>query len=108
VAVGGGADLYAGAARSRNTVLICLGELNAPKSCWSVLGTRQRSACREEFGPSLKTPLAIQSCCHLSKGDIWGPVIVLDFKAAFFSFGEETKKLKLTPWALYNCFLWVF
>ena len=32
--------------------LICLGELNAPKSCWSVLlGTRQRSACREEFAP---------------------------------------------------------
>jgi len=33
-------------------LLICLGELNAnaPKSCWSVLGTRQRSACREEFG----------------------------------------------------------
>jgi len=52
--------------------LICLGELNAPKSCWSVLGTRQRSACRKEFAPSSKTPLAIQSFCHLSKGDIFG------------------------------------
>ena len=47
-------------------------QLNAPTSCWSVLGTRQRSACREEFAPSSKTPLAIQSCCHLSKGDIFG------------------------------------
>ena len=62
--VGGGADIYAGAARIE-ILLICLGELNAPKSCWSVLlGTRQRSACREEFAPSSKTPLAIQSCCH--------------------------------------------
>jgi len=24
--------------------LICLGELNAPKSCWNVVGMRQRSA----------------------------------------------------------------
>ena len=72
MAVGGGADIYAGAARNRK-LLICLGELNAPKSCWSVLGTRQRSACREEFALSSKTPLplAIQSCCHLSKGDIF-------------------------------------
>ena len=37
-----------------------------------VVGTRQRSACREEFAPSSKTPLAIQSCCHLSKGDNLG------------------------------------
>jgi len=51
---------------------ICLGELNAPKSCWSVVGMRQRSACREESAPSSKTPLAIQSCYHLSKGDISG------------------------------------
>ena len=72
MAVGGGADNCAGAARNRKTVDFCLGELNAPKSCWSVLGTRQRSACREEFAPSSKTPLAIQSCCHLSRGDIFG------------------------------------
>jgi len=52
--------------------LIFLGELNAPKSCWRVVGTRQRGACREEFASSSKTPLAIQSCCHLSKGDNWG------------------------------------
>ena len=52
--------------------LICLGELNIPKSCWRVVGTRQRSARREEFAPSSKTPLAIQSCCHLSRGDIFG------------------------------------
>ena len=53
-------------------LLICLGELNSPTSCWSVLGTRQRSACLEEFAPSSKTPPAIQSCCHLSQGDIFG------------------------------------
>jgi len=42
------AYLYAGAARAGIELpLICLGELNAPKSCWSVVGTRQRSACRE-------------------------------------------------------------
>ena len=72
MAVGGGADIYAGVVPGIEKLLICLGELNAPKSCWSVLGTRQRSACREEFAPSSKTPLAIQSCCHLSKGDNFG------------------------------------
>ena len=71
MAVGSGADVYEGAARNRKTIDLS-GELNAPTSCWSVLGTRQRSACREEFAPSSKTPLAIQSCCHLSKGDIFG------------------------------------
>ena len=72
MAVGGGADVYAGAARNRIAVDLSVGELNAPKSCWRVVGTRQRSACREEFAPSSKTPLAIQSCCHLSKGDNLG------------------------------------
>jgi len=57
--------------------LICLGELNAPKSCWIVVGTRQRSACRGEFAPSSKTLLAIQSCCHLSKGDNLGVQVQL-------------------------------
>jgi len=40
--------------------------------------------------PSSKTPLAIQSCCHVSKDDISGVggpvVIVLNFKAVFFFF----------------------
>ena len=75
MAVRGGADIYAGGLPGIEIELplICLGELNAPKSCWSVVGMRQRSACREEeFAPSSKTPLAIQSCCYLSKGDILG------------------------------------
>jgi len=69
VAVGGGADIYYMPGLPEiELALICLGELNAPKSCWMVVGTRQRSACREEFAPSSKMPLVIQSCCHLSKG----------------------------------------
>jgi len=40
VAVGGGANIYAGmpGLPGIELPLICLGELNAPKSCWSVIG----------------------------------------------------------------------
>jgi len=71
--------------------LICLGELNAPKSCWRVVGTRQRSACREEFAPSLQRRHWRSSrVATYLRVIIWGSsYIVLDFKAVFFSFGEE-------------------
>ena len=52
MAVGGGVRMSMPGLPGIEKLLICLGELNAPTSCWSVLGTRQRSACREEFAPS--------------------------------------------------------
>jgi len=61
VAVGGSVPISMPGLPGIELPLICLGELNAPKSCWSVVGMRQRRACREEFAPSLKTPRAIQS-----------------------------------------------
>ena len=46
----------------------CLGEKKAPGSCWVVVGMRQRSASREEFAPSSKSPLNIQEVPHFSRG----------------------------------------